>query len=221
MTHNASPVTLSLNTSLHTHAQTLSLVALQRSTSSLPPTLHFVSPGRTLLQRGPLIMLERNGEGRQREFLLFSDCLVWLENESGVMAGRGFRPAVSRSRSKSEAELSALRARFVAASSNASLHMTNQSPDLEPPAARPYSAIPQHSALTNMKRHASTFASSSSASSEEKWTFKGKAELVDLEVVVVSGSEEAQDRQFDVLSPEGSFVVYACAFVLLACHHTH
>lgn len=41
-----SKITLSLNTSLHTHAQTLSLLALQRSTLSLPPSFHFISPDR-------------------------------------------------------------------------------------------------------------------------------------------------------------------------------
>ena len=39
---------LSLNTFLHTHAQTLSLLALQRATPSLP--LKLINPGRTLLK---------------------------------------------------------------------------------------------------------------------------------------------------------------------------
>ena len=43
---------LSLNTSLHTHAQTLLLLAPQRATPSL--SLKLLSPGRTLLKRGSL-----------------------------------------------------------------------------------------------------------------------------------------------------------------------
>jgi hypothetical protein len=44
-------VTSSLNTSPHAHAHTLSLLALQRATLGLPPTLHFVQPGRTLISK--------------------------------------------------------------------------------------------------------------------------------------------------------------------------
>jgi hypothetical protein len=43
--------------------------------------------------------------------------------------------------------------------------------------------------------------------SEDKWVFKGKAELVDLEVVIVG--DVSDERRFEVLSPEGSFAVYA------------
>lgn len=81
-------VTTSLNTSLHTHAQTLSLLALQRSTPNLP--FQLISPGRTLLKRGTLVQVDPEGnknerrrgdEGEEREFLLFSDCLIWLVRE--------------------------------------------------------------------------------------------------------------------------------------------
>jgi FYVE, RhoGEF and PH domain containing 5/6 len=227
-----SPVTLSLNTSLHTHIQTLSLLALQRSTASLPPNLHFISPGRTLLQRGPLVMLERSGEGFQREFLLFSDILVWLESENvskvnvPISSGRGsggapvnpVRPGLIRTRSKSEAELSGLKARFAAAS-EVSLNSPDSpaSPYVEyapPPASAPVAKVThtgktsssQHSAPPNVKRHASA---SNPNSVDDKWVFKGTAQLVDLEVVVVGGADEAQERRFEILSPEGSFAVYA------------
>jgi FYVE, RhoGEF and PH domain containing 5/6 len=69
-------VTNSLNTSLQNHAQSLSLVSLQRSTSNLP--FQLVVPGQTLLKRGPLCQIERSEPARDREFLLFSDCMVWL-----------------------------------------------------------------------------------------------------------------------------------------------
>ncbi|KAG2110507.1 Rho family DH domain-containing guanine nucleotide exchange factor [Suillus discolor] len=79
-------VTSSLNTSLHAHAHTLSLLALQRATLGLPPTLHFVQPGRTLIFRAPLVIdsggvaIEGPAIGRGRrdricEFLLFDDIL--------------------------------------------------------------------------------------------------------------------------------------------------
>ncbi|KAJ3501402.1 hypothetical protein NLJ89_g9353 [Agrocybe chaxingu] len=50
------------------------------------------------------------------------------------------------------------------------------------------------------KRHASV---------DDKWVYKGRVELVDVEVVVGSALED--ERKFDVLSPEGSFVVYAAS----------
>jgi len=55
------------------------------------------------------------------------------------------------------------------------------------------------------------YSDSTPHSAEEKWVFKGKAELVDLEVVPVGGifGNEDEGRQFEVLSPEGSFAVYA------------
>ena len=75
-------VTTSLNTSLHAHSQTLSLLSLQRSTSNLPRGFQLVTPGRILFKRGILLMLERgSSQPRQREFLLFSDCLLWLANK--------------------------------------------------------------------------------------------------------------------------------------------
>ncbi len=72
-------VTTSLNTSLQTQAQILSLLALQRSTNGLP--IQLIEPGRIFLKRGPLFQAERSLAPREREFLLFSDCLLWLANE--------------------------------------------------------------------------------------------------------------------------------------------
>ncbi|KAG1805598.1 Dbl homology domain-containing protein, partial [Suillus variegatus] len=89
-------VTSSLNTSLHAHAHTLSLLALQRATLGLPPTLHFVQPGRTLIFRAPLVIdsggvaIEGPAIGRGRrdricEFLLFDDILVWLDFDPSAL----------------------------------------------------------------------------------------------------------------------------------------
>ncbi|TFY82429.1 hypothetical protein EWM64_g1588 [Hericium alpestre] len=73
-----SKITVSLNSSLYMHEQTLSLLALQRSTPNLP--FQLISPGRTFLKRGALLQLERASLPKEREFLLFSDCLLWLAN---------------------------------------------------------------------------------------------------------------------------------------------
>lgn len=45
-------------------------------------------------------------------------------------------------------------------------------------------------------------------SADERWVYKGRLDLVDVEVVVASewGGEQ---RRFEVLSPEESFALYA------------
>jgi FYVE/RhoGEF/PH domain-containing protein 5/6 len=184
-------------------------------------------------------MLERSGEGRQREFLLFSDCLLWLESENATRVsvditnngrntpanGNGVkRPMVFRTRSKSEAELSALRARFAASapsgvssdlpSSGAAPRASTRAANITTPTSSSPPPSPPGSAPANVLRQASSVPSSSQNSGEEKWVFKGKAELVDLEVVVVGGAGEAHERRFEILSPEGSFALYAGVYFL-------
>lgn len=202
-------VTLSLNTSLHTHAQTLSLLALQRSTPNLP--FQLIVPGRTLLKRGPLFQMERSTPPREREFLLFSDCLVWLAEEEGWGLGWGTpnssdarptRPGMVRSRSKSEAELTMLKARAAALNSS----------DDNNGRAKTKSVLPlPRKKDKDRNRHASS-------TEEERWVYKGRAELVDLEVIVSPPREAGEERRFEVLSPEESFVLYAGMFVpFLVC----
>ncbi|KAJ7654577.1 hypothetical protein DFH06DRAFT_1416266 [Mycena polygramma] len=195
-------ITLTLNTSIHTHAQTLSLLALQRATPSLP--FQLIIPGRTLVRRGPLSHIERSAQPRDREFLLFSDCIVWLEAEDGWASAASpsesspSRPAMTRTRSKSEAELS-----------------PRTSDELVPagaPKTRSVLPLPTtrksayHHPMSRMKR--SRHASSGTAE-EGRWVYKGRADLVDLEVVVTPPREFGEERRFEVLSPEGSFVLYA------------
>lgn len=48
-----------------------------------------------------------------------------------------------------------------------------------------------------LKRHSST---------DDKWIYKGKVDLVDMDVVVGTALED--ERRIEVLSPEGSFVLY-------------
>jgi FYVE/RhoGEF/PH domain-containing protein 5/6 len=134
-------------------------------------------------------MQEPSGEGRQREFILFSDCLVWLESENGqrvnVLIGNDGSSLI-RTRSKSEAELSVMRARY------------------------------NDDSLPNPKRISVAPSTSSNPPPEEKWVFKGKAELVDLEIVI-GGPEEVR---FEILNPEGSFAVYAGTLSLSTFLHS-
>ncbi|KAJ6485513.1 hypothetical protein C8R45DRAFT_1098312 [Mycena sanguinolenta] len=213
-----SKITLTLNTSIHTHAQTLSLLALQRATPTLP--FQLIVPGRTLVRRGPLSHVELSAPPRDREFLLFSDCLIWLEAEDGSWVGTSSewvsggsatpspltenspsRPVMTRTRSKSEAELP-LRVGGGGAGEGSTPTKSMQLPLPLPPARR--SAY--HHPVSRMKRrrHAS-----SGTAEDGRWVYKGRAELVDLEVVVTPPREFGEERRFEVLSPEGSFVLYA------------
>ncbi|EPQ60193.1 hypothetical protein GLOTRDRAFT_67584 [Gloeophyllum trabeum ATCC 11539] len=197
-----SKITVSLNTSLHTHAQTLALLALQRSTPNLPPNFQLISPGRTFLKRAPLLQLDRSSSPKEREFLLFSDVLVWLasaERGDGQVDDWGLgishsnsnagsksaltRPRMLRSRSKSEAELPTMKS----------------SPQLS---SSPGSAISPSPSKRKVARHASS-------GMEEKWVYKGHVDLVDLDVVVSPTRDVGDERRFEVLSPEASFAVYA------------
>ncbi|KLO20105.1 hypothetical protein SCHPADRAFT_992213 [Schizopora paradoxa] len=168
-----SKVTTSLDTSLHTHAQTLALLSLQRSTTNLP--LQLISPGRSLLKRGGLLQLDNSSTVKEREFLLFTDCIMWLANDrmvenewlrrSDALFRAGQRPAFKRSRSKSENEIPALKG---------NAHGNNNI-----------------------------------SISEDKWLFKGKIDLVDVEVVVSPPRDNGEERRLEILSPENSFAIYA------------
>lgn len=187
---------MSLNTSLHTHAQTLSLLALQRSTSNLP--FQLVTPGRELLKRTPLLQLE-GSKPKEREFLLFSDCIVWFASadkvdEAGFSARweiplttegshSPIRPSMVRTRSKSDADVPQLK-------------------DMR----RKESRLKLRLSSTSKKktRHASS-------GTEDRWIYKGHLELVDLEVVVATSREPGDERRLEILSPQRSFALYACA----------
>ncbi|KAF8074617.1 hypothetical protein FPV67DRAFT_589035 [Lyophyllum atratum] len=226
-----SKITLSLNTSLHTHTQTLALLSLQRSTPNLP--FQLIVPGRTLLKRGPLLQIERSSSPREREFLLFSDCLIWLAGEEaesvwkgdwgisrsgwggGYMGSGGTplespmsaasspsgRPQMLRSRSKSEAELSQL-----------IVHSPGVEVDKESPSPSTPSTPSKHlgkNAARKSYHPPANFKRNPSSGGDERWVYKGRAELVDLEVVVSPPREQGEERRFEILSPEGSFVLYS------------
>lgn len=175
------------------HAQTLSLLALQRAAYNLP--IQLVSPGRSFLKRGTLIQLDNSSVPKEREFLLFSDCLIWLANDrmieaewlrrgsDAAIAGGAFvrggspgkQPEFKRSRSKSE----------------------NEVPDV----TRPYQKqTPVSPKKANVEQYSGY---------EEKWWFKGKVDLVDVEVVLSTLRERIDERRMDILNPEMSFTLYA------------
>ncbi|KIM44782.1 hypothetical protein M413DRAFT_25208 [Hebeloma cylindrosporum] len=234
-----SKITLSLNTSLHTHAQTMSLLALQRATPNLP--FQLVSPGRTLLKRGSLLQVERSGDPVEREFLLFSDRMIWLApaepagqswdwswSGSGSSVGISHsshntpaapsklsapeRVPMTRSRSKSEAELSTLKAESRSGSESALVDgQSSESPSTPVTPQKPkkwkshfHGGAPPPP--PNMAKR--------TPSVDDKWVYKGGVELVDGQVIVGSALED--ERKFEVLSPEGSFVIYAGETSILA-----
>jgi len=215
-----SQVTLSLNTSLSIHAQTLALLALQKATPNLP--FQLISPGRNLIRRGSLVQLEKNDGPVEREFLLFSDCLIWLapaENSSSSWSWGGSASAstssasqssqnfpvafskaraiditpMARSRSKSDAEMTT--------------RSSNEGGEVEPPFSTPSSPtkVGRHYHMGSPPPPPSM--AKRNPSTDDKWVYKGHTDLVDIEVVV--GSTLEYERRFEVLSPGGSFAVYA------------
>lgn len=208
-------VTSALNTSLHTHAQTLSLLALQKATPNLP--FQLISPGRNLIKRGALVQIDRNHGPADREFLLFSDYLMWLApadastsswSWSGSGSGSGAsqstlsvppaRPAtMTRTRSKSDADLATTNHQDGDDSFRSSPSMPT-SPTKIGRRKSHYHFEPPPPPPSMGKRNVSV---------DEKWLYKGRADLVDIEIVVGSALED--DRRFEVLSPGGSFAVYA------------
>ncbi|KAJ2966201.1 hypothetical protein NUW54_g13877 [Trametes sanguinea] len=175
-----SKITMSLNTSLHTHAQTLSLLALQRNTVNLP--FQLITPGRTFLKRASLLQLEGSAP-KEREFLLFSDCLIWLASADGDI----FSDKWARSPLRAVA---APAAAWEAASAGASWTVRG--------AGRlRFSGSPKKKARQ------------ASSGVDDRWIYKGHVELVDLEVVVSVPALNTPERGFELLSPHQSFAVYA------------
>ena len=110
--------------------------------------------------------------------------------------GVGRRPPMVRSRSKSEAELSsALRFR------------EHGSADGAPVPRRPPMSSGNTSAPTTPTKRKPR--QGSNGEERERWVYKGKCDLVDLEVVVTPAHEDSEWR-YELLSPEVSFAVYAC-----------
>ncbi|KAF8636417.1 hypothetical protein AX17_003599 [Amanita inopinata Kibby_2008] len=168
-------ITSSLDISLHAHTQSLSLIAIQASTSNLP--FQLIVPGRTLLKRGSLYQLERRAPPRKREFLLFSDCLIWLAKGDGDTEWVWGR-MIKNSFGNSVEDSSRNRRNFES-----------------------------HADPTHVRKSTSN-SNGPGTSEEERWTYKGKLGVIDVEVVV-SSEWGVEQRRFEILSPGGSFAMYA------------
>lgn len=162
---------------------------------------------------------------------------------------RSPRPPMVRTRSKSEAELPTLRTPLGLPSLAVPVPDSSTSTPLPLPHPTPkrpsltQSAAPSHIHSSRsihkphppppaprraVRRHASSGAGGVSLlgnggpAAEERYVFKGKIDIVDMEVVVNPAvcQEEGEERRFEVLSPEGSFVVYtgqSSSFAILSC----
>ncbi|KZT53222.1 hypothetical protein CALCODRAFT_60388 [Calocera cornea HHB12733] len=86
-----------LDRALAEHSLTLSALALQRACVNLPFPL--ISPGRRLIKRGALIREGPKSE-EPREFLLFTDCILYFSRVADEK-WLGARPPLARRRSKS------------------------------------------------------------------------------------------------------------------------
>ncbi|KAI0713184.1 hypothetical protein C8T65DRAFT_574051 [Cerioporus squamosus] len=183
-----SKITMSLNTSLHTHAQTLALLALQRNTINLP--FQLIAPGRTFLKRAPLLQLE-NSTPKEREFLLFSDCLIWLASADGDLFSDKWSSMTAASSSGAGSSTPDL------------LRSRMKSEEGE--------AMRRRQSLLQLKLGGSPRKKRQASSGvDDRWVYKGHVELVDLEVVVSTpAAGDSQERGFELLSPHQSFAVYA------------
>lgn len=163
---------------MHTHAQTLALLSLQRSTSNLP--FQLITPGRSLLKRASLLQLS-GSVAKEREFLLFSDILIWLAPAEHAEDRWEMRPPIVRTRSKSDADLS-----YVERRESGLRGILSGSPARKSP---------------KVSRNASS-------GTEERWVYKGHVDLIDVEVVAAPHGEPSEERRLEILSPEKSFAIY-------------
>ncbi|PFH53218.1 hypothetical protein AMATHDRAFT_137895, partial [Amanita thiersii Skay4041] len=212
-----SKITSALNTSLQAHAQVISLLSIQRSTPNLPFTL--IVPGRSLLKRGMLYQLERNESPKEREFLLFSDCMVWFSkggedgewrwsplggssDNLGEILPSPNRIYETRSRAISETNLPLLGSGLYQSSGNViTEHVTNSTLSSPQSARRRIQPNPMPIPLSKLN--------SGSNSGDERWVYKGRLDIVDIEVVVPPASDWREQRRIEILSPDGSFALYA------------
>ena len=197
---------MSLNTSLHTHAQTLSLLALQRNTANLP--FQLISPGRTFLKRASLLQLE-GSTPKEREFLLFSDCMIWLASADGdVFSDKwsGSSPyPYSAGPASSSSTPDLLRV------------LSRSGDDPSPSQLLQPDAVKKRQSMLQLRLNASPRKKRQASSGvDDKWVYKGHVELVDLEVVVSTpATEDTPQRGFELLSPHQSFAVYAREFIFV------
>jgi hypothetical protein len=161
--------------------------------------------------------MDRNHGPVDREFLLFSDSLIWLapadtSTSSWSWSGSGSgasqssqlappRPApVTRTRSKSDAELATMRTVNDHQDEDESIGPSPSTPTSP-------SKVGRRRSQYHVEPPPPPSMGKRNASADDKWIYKGRTDLVDVEVVVGSALED--DRRFEILSPGGSFAVYA------------
>ncbi|KAF8323738.1 hypothetical protein DL93DRAFT_9529 [Clavulina sp. PMI_390] len=229
-------VTNTLNESLAAHAQIMSLIALQKATPNLPFPL--IIPGRSLLRRATVIKVERGSDRRLRDLLLFSDCLIWIsrgEREDwGIfgewaLAGLETGQSVLRDsavldgdsdhaqRRQWESRVLRMGAGVGLGAPPPSAHGVRQTGRLRSRSdadAFPVTLRPSSSANLLSSPDPSLLRSQSNLKEDgdEKWWYRGRVELLDIDVVVEPIiSSPGEERMFEVMSPEGSFTVYTGA----------
>ncbi|KIM31655.1 hypothetical protein M408DRAFT_327129 [Serendipita vermifera MAFF 305830] len=171
-------INTSLNTALQTQSITLQLLTVQKATPNLP--IPFLEPGRTFIRRGSLFQVADRVE-RLREFFLFSDCFVWL-SKGGEREG-----AVT-------AKEEQMRQSIVSSPSNASFAALKRGPsELEPPLRRAPSSAYGSKFPTQVE--------------EEKWWFRGKINLLDLDIVLPVAAF-GEEGKIEVHSPQMSFSLF-------------
>lgn len=213
----------------------MSLISLQRSTPNLPFSL--IVPGRTLLRRGTVMKVDRGSDRRLRDLLLFSDCLIWIsrggEREDwgviGEWASAGLETGQSVFRESLVLDQSPA-ARSRRQSHGLWLGVGQGAPPPSAPGVRltgrtrsrsdadtlPVAMRPSSSTTNLLPSPDPSLLRSTSDlrddGTEDKWWYRGRAELLDVEIVVAPIiSAPGEERMLEVMSPEGSFALYSGA----------
>jgi hypothetical protein len=161
-------------------------LAVQKATPNLP--IPFLEPGRTFIKRGLLFQTADRVE-RIREFFLFSDCLLWL-SKGGEREGATTSEEEHFKQSMASSPLSAS---FSAMGRRLSELDVN-------PGKRPISRAPSSTPGSKLP-------GSMQQSEEEKWWFRGRIDLLDMDIslpVATFGGE----GKIDVHSPQMSFSLF-------------
>jgi hypothetical protein len=111
---------------------------------------------------------------------------------------------MTRTRSKSDADLSSLRTVDDDQDGDESMGPSPSTPTSP-------SKVARRRSLYHIEPPPPPSIGKRNASIDEKWVYKGRVDLVDIEVVVGSALED--NRRFEVLSPGGSFAVYAREYI--------
>lgn len=172
-------VNTSLNNALQMQSITLQLLAVQKATPNLP--ILFLEPGRSFIRRGSMFQVAERVE-RLREFFLFSDCLVWL-SKGGEREGAFSNEEAQFKRS------------MISSASNHSL--------LSPSRRQSMAGTPPPRRMPSTTLGAKL----SGPVEEEKWWFRGKANLLDLDIVVPVPAF-GEEGKIEIHSPEMSFSIF-------------